>query len=173
MAVPDAPDDPDRKRERKEDEERERVGKSDTTVSTPADSAGVGPVPQDGNPPAVAPAPKKKKKRLRKARDETELNPEMQRLVRIIGRDKVVPDTTALERHYSRSLRFRHLIVEFLLENSDTTWTDISDLHARAANYAGCSSQTAARWVFQLTRVDAPFRLLEAVDHWVLERRER
>lgn len=131
-----------------------------------------GPIPEDGQDrPVPSPPPPKPKRRGGRRRGETELDPGMRRLVREIGRNKTVPDTTAIERHYSRSLRFRHLVLEFLLLNDGTTWTDLAELHARAANYAGCALQTAGRWVYQMSRVDAPFRLVEAVDHWVLERR--
>ena len=121
--------------------------------------------------PRPSPAPSRKRRGGRK-RGDSELDPEMERLVREVGRSKVVPDSTAIERHYTRSLRFRHLVMEFLLEAEGTTWADLGELHARAANYAGCASQTAARWVYQLTRVGGPFRLVEAVDHWILERRD-
>lgn len=137
---------------------------TDESAKGPASEGGKG----DGEG-VVVPPPKRK---ARRKRGETELDPEMKRLVRAVGRDKLVPDTTAIERHYARSLRFRHLIIEYLLENDGSSWSDLAELHARAANYAGCASQTAARWVYQLTRVEGPFRLLEAVDHWVLVRRE-
>jgi len=96
----------------------------------------------------------------------------MQRLVREVGRSKLAPDVTAEERHYSRSLRIRRLIAEFLVENEDSTWDNLLELHARAANYASCSSVTAARWVHQFTRVGARHKLVEAVDHWLLVRRD-
>ncbi len=96
----------------------------------------------------------------------------MTRLVRDIGRNKLAPDRSSEERYYSRSLEIRRLIAEFLIENEGTTWANLPELHARAGNYAGCSSVTAARWVHQFTRVGARHRLVEAVDHWVLERRD-
>ncbi len=144
------------------------------------DAKGVGPAPDGGKgtgPSSDVTPPKRKRKRTggrRRGDDELDrrLEPDLAVLVRQVGRNKLAPDTSAVERHYSRSLRFRTLIVEFLRENNGTTWADVGELDARAANYAGCASQTAARWVYQLTRVGAPFRLVDALDHWILERRD-
>lgn len=165
--------------ERKKEKEKEKHPIGTITSDKPSDSGTNGSEGAKAEaekappkaPERLASRPKRKRKDG-KPRGGSDLSPDLARLVRVVGRDKVVPDTTALERHYSRSLRFRHKILEFLLDNRDTVWIDIAELHAQAANYAGCASQTAARWIYQLTRQDAPFRLREAVDRWVLERRE-
>lgn len=97
--------------------------------------------------------------------------PDLERIVKSVGRNKIAPDMSAEERFYSRSLSIRKLVMEFLVMNEGTAWSSLMELYARAANYAGCSSTTAARWVFQFTRAEAGFQLTEAVDHFILERR--
>jgi hypothetical protein len=91
----------------------------------------------------------------------------------------VAPDRTAVETHISRSLKYRRLIMEFLLENEDTTWESRRELDGRAANFAGSSLQCAEKWVFQWTLVGAPWRLdteaiggpfvLRRVNDWTVE----
>lgn len=105
-------------------------------------------------------------------RGKPSLDPSLKRLVQLVGKNLVAPDTTSVERHIRRSERIQRKIAEYLTDNVGSAWTDLVELHARAANYAGCASPTAARWIFQLTRAGQAFRLLDAVDHWVLERRE-
>lgn len=126
-----------------------------------------GPIPTDGEKPPVVPKPKPKK-----TRKPDVLSPSTRRLIRDVGVHKLGPDLTAVERHYNRSLAIRTLVFQFLHEHRDTVWADPSELHAQAANAAGCSMPTAARWVFQFTRADAPFKLHLNVDRWVLERRD-
>ena len=106
-------------------------------------------------------------------RGEPDIAPDLKALVQMVGKDKLSPDISAQEKYHSRSLRIRRLVLEFLLMNDGSTWSNVLELHARAANYADCSSVTAARWVHQFTRVGAPMELIEAVDHWLLMRRGR
>lgn len=131
-----------------------------------------GPTPQRGQKARRSTAPKPKKHSGGVRRGQAAFDPDMKRLVMDIGKGKIGPDVTAIERHYSRSLAIRSRVLEFLLENEGSTWADLSELYARAANHAGCASETAHRWVHQFTRVGAGFRLLQAIDYWVLERRE-
>jgi hypothetical protein len=105
-------------------------------------------------------------------RGEEPVDSGLQKLIQDVGRNKLGPDVSALEVYYSRSIRIRRLIAEFLTENEGTLWSNLPELHARAANYAGCSSPTSARWIHQFTRVGAPWRLVESVDHWLLDRRD-
>lgn len=121
-----------------------------------------------GDPPEMtSPNPPK-----RRPRGGNQLDANMRNLVRQIGKDKLAPDITAQEVYYSRSIRIRRLILEFLIMSEGTSWANLPELHARAANYAGCSSVTAARWIHQFTRVGAKHRLIEAIDHWLVERRD-
>jgi len=138
------------------------------------DEDGVGPGPEPGKPGTAAPiaTPPKRKRSGGKKRGDAELEPSLARLVKDVGRTKLAPDTTAVDRHYARSLTIRRLVADFLTENVGSTWRDPNELFARAANHAGCATNTAQRWVYQLTRVDAPFRLIEAIDYWLLERRD-
>jgi len=134
-------------------------------------SEGAGAKAGAGDPPEHRPSPAPKRRGGRR-RGDALLDPDVERLIRGLGADKPASDVTAEERHYSRSLRIRRLIEEFLVENEGTTWANLPELHARAANYAGCSSVTGARWVYQMTRAGMPHKLVEAVDHWILERRD-
>lgn len=104
-------------------------------------------------------------------RGDPTLDPRLQALVQRVGKDKLSPDISAQEKYHSRSIKIRRLILEFMILNDGTTWSNILELHARAANYADCSSVTAARWVHQFTRVGSDMELIEAVDHWLLMRR--
>jgi hypothetical protein len=126
--------------------------------------AGAGAPPQrrTSNPP--------RRKGGRK-RGDTIVDAALDKLLRGAGTDKPAPDVSAEERHYSRSLRIRRLVEEFLQLNEGTSWANLLELHARAANYAGCASTTASRWVYQFTRAGMRHKLIEAVDHWMLERR--
>jgi len=127
----------------------------------------------EGDPPEHRPstAPIGKNPRSHK-RGGSEPDTNLRRLVRLAGKNLAAPDTTAVERHIRRSERIQRKIGEYLADNVGSVWADLSELHARAANYAGCASPTAARWIFQLTRVGQGFRLLDGIDHWILERRE-
>jgi hypothetical protein len=104
-------------------------------------------------------------------RGDPSLDPSLRALVQQVGKDKLSPDISAQEKYHSRSLTIRRKVLEFLVTHDGTTWANVLELHARAANYADCSSVTAARWVHQFTRVGAPCELIEAVDHWMLARR--
>ncbi len=96
----------------------------------------------------------------------------LRRLVASTGANKLAPDVSSEEVYYNRSMRIRRLILEFLIENENgTIWRNLAELEARAGNYAGCSVVTAHRWIYQFTRVGARHRLIEAVDHWILEAR--
>jgi len=125
-----------------------------------------------GDPPEPRPSPTPKRKKRPSRRGNVEPDPSLQKLVKAVGRNKLVPDRSAQEIYYSRSIAIRRLVAEYLDANVGSVWTDYAELAARAANYAGCSSVTAARWIRQFTSVEAPFRLLDGVDHFVLERRE-
>jgi hypothetical protein len=129
--------------------------------------------PPERSPSPSPPKPKRKHGGGRKRGDAVPVpDPDTERLIRVIGGDKPAPDVSAEERHYSRSLRIRRLVMEYLATNVGSTWRHPTELHARAANYAGCSSVTAARWVYQFTRVGMPYQLVDAVEYWVLEKRE-
>lgn len=104
-------------------------------------------------------------------RGDPVLSPRMRQIAKLVGRDKLVPDITAMERHYSRSLNFRERILEFLATNEGTVWSTVSELRNRAANEAGCSSPTAGRWIEQYTAGNGPFRLVRDVDRYILEAR--
>src|SRR5713101_5513890 len=121
----------------------------------------------EGDPPERRPSPTPKRKKRTSARGETTPNDSMRALIRAVGKNKLVPDRTAQEIYYSRSLVIRRLIAEFLEANVGSTWTDLTELHARAGNYANCSSVTAGRWIRQFTSVGTKHRLLDAIDHWV------
>jgi hypothetical protein len=129
-----------------------------------------------GDPPERSPSPSPSKPKRKhgggRKRGDAVPDPDTERLIRVIGGDKPAPDVSAEERHYSRSLRIRRLVGEYLKTNVGSTWANLPELHARAANYAGCSSNTAARWVYQFTRVGMPYKLVDAVEYWVLEKRE-
>jgi len=126
-----------------------------------------------GDPPERRPSPTPKRKHTGgRRRGEPSADANLTRLVRLAGKNLLAPDTTAIERHIRRSERIQRKVAEYLTDNVGSVWTDLAELHARAANYAGCASPTAARWVYQFTRVGAAFRLLDGVDHWVLERRD-
>src|SRR3989337_822597 len=99
-------------------------------------------------------------------------DPALRRLAESVGANKLGPDVSAQEVYYSRSLKIRRLILEFLKENEETTWTNLAEIHARAALHAGCSPVTSARWIFTYTRVGGPCRIVEAVDHMIIQRRE-
>lgn len=124
-----------------------------------------------GDPPKATERPTPKRRSGGRKRGDPDLEPSLNELVRDIGRNKLAPDVTAVERHYARSLTIRRLVGEFLTDNVGSVWRDPMELYARAANYAGCATNTAQRWTFQLTRAGAPFKLVEAIDHWTLERR--
>ena len=106
-------------------------------------------------------------------RGDPDLDPDLKALVQKVGKDKLSPDISAQEKYHSRSIKIRRLVLEFLVMHEGTTWANVLELHARAANYADCSSVTSARWIHQFTRVGAPCELLEATDHWVLIKRGR
>ena len=108
---------------------------------------------------------------MSRRRGDPEMDANLRELVKTVGKDKLSPDISAQEKYHSRSIRIRRLVLEFLVTNDGTTWANVLELHARAGNYADCSSVTAARWVHQFTRVGAPMELIEGVDHWVLSRR--
>jgi len=141
-------------------------------VTNGDDSEGADAQAGTGAPPERRPSPAPRRKRRNAARGETDADPSMRALIRAVGKNKLVPDRTAQEIYYSRSLVIRRLIAEFLEANVGSVWTDLTELHARAANYASCSSVTAARWIRQFTSVGTRHRLLDAVDHWILEWRD-
>ena len=80
-------------------------------------------------------------------------------------------DMTATERHISRSLRIRRKIMKYLATNVGQAFEDLSDLGNQAANYAGCSSETATRWIKQFTSPGTPFILTEQPAGYVVWRR--
>jgi len=130
---------------------------------------------EPGQGPGEAPSSDSPKKRRRHVRGRTALTAELQALARLSGEVKIAPDTTAVERHYARSLRIREFILEFLKENAGSTWADVRELYARAANFCDpiCAESTAERWIHQYTRVGAPFKLVEGLGYVILERRDR
>jgi hypothetical protein len=130
-----------------------------------------------GAPPEPRPSPAPKNSNGRRSsslRGKTSLTPELRELAHLSGEVKLAPDTTAVERHYARSLRIREYILEFLKENAGSTWSDPRELYARAANFCNpiCSTTTAERWIHQFTRVGAPFKIVEGLGYVILERRE-
>jgi hypothetical protein len=48
-----------------------------------------------------------------------------------------------------------------MLENLGQPFEDQQDMNAQAANFANCSSPTAGRWIYQLTRKNEQFDILE------------
>lgn len=136
---------------------------------------GVGPGPSDrASLQEEEEARRRRTARQRRARGLVPLSDSMRVLVDAVGESKVAADMSAEERYYSRSLDIRQLIAEFLglPENEGSVWSSQTELHARAANYAGCSLVTAERWIFQFTRVGTDFRLSKVdVGKWMLERR--
>lgn len=104
-------------------------------------------------------------------RGDVELDPRLRAIVETSGKNKPTPDTSAEERYHARSLRIRNRIAEWLTLNEGTTWATMTEINNRAANYAGCSSVTAARWVSQFTVVGTAHKIILATDYFLIERR--
>lgn len=66
--------------------------------------------------------------------------------------------------------RFREKIERWIEENEDASWDTLTDMAIAAAN-AGevCSSETARRWILQLTAPGQRWRLLPLRDAFGLE----
>jgi hypothetical protein len=68
--------------------------------------------------------------------------------------DTTTPDTSAEERYYSRSLRIRRAVLEFLDDNVGRGWADLMTMAGECGNTGKpmpFSSITAYRWIAQFT----------------------
>lgn len=64
-------------------------------------------------------------------------------------------------------------IKEWMRMNEGKVWESYSEMAAQAANYAECSSVTSDRWIHQLSRFNAPWKVLDRGGGTVsVERRE-
>lgn len=84
---------------------------------------------------------------------------------------KVVSDMSAEERFTARSHRFRKKLRSFLEQEVGASWGSMGELHRDAANYAGCSSQCAARWIYQFTGPGQEFQIIETEDEYTIANR--
>ena len=85
-------------------------------------------------------------------------------------------DITATEKHYSRSLRIRAKVYNFLSENEGQTFEDYSDLVSQASNwhYKGkddCDIETAKRWITKYTAKNGDFLITEQPNGLTIMRR--
>ena len=84
---------------------------------------------------------------------------------------KVVSDQSAEERFTARSHRFRKKLASFLRQSVGESWATMGEMHRDAANYAGCSMQCAARWIYQFTGPGQEYQMIELEDTFALATR--
>ena len=84
---------------------------------------------------------------------------------------KVVSDQSAEERFTARSHRFRKKLASFLRQSVGESWSTMGEMHRDAANYAGCSMQCAARWIYQFTGPGQEYQVIDLEDEYVLATR--
>lgn len=84
---------------------------------------------------------------------------------------KAVEDISAEERFYNRSVRIRRGIMAWLVENEDKSFDSLGDMEAQAANYANCSMVTARRWLYQFSRENKPFEIVDKGAFYIIRGR--
>lgn len=89
------------------------------------------------------------------------------------GTVKVVSDMSAEERSYARSKKFQKKLKSWMSQNAGKSWGSMGEMHRDAANYAGCSMMTAARWVYQFTGPGQEYQITETEDEYWLAARVR
>ncbi len=92
------------------------------------------------------------------------------------GKERMAKDWSAEERFYNRSKRIRKRVRDWLFLKIGEHFDTSSVMSDQAANFAGCSSITAYRWIHQFS-VDgdpkkAPFRITEDENGLYLSLRE-
>ncbi len=87
------------------------------------------------------------------------------------GEPKVVSDMSAEERSYARSRKFQKKLRSWLEQSIGLSYPTMGEMHRDAANYAGCSMVTAARWVYQFTGPGQHFQIIETEDDYVIATR--
>ena len=87
------------------------------------------------------------------------------------GTVKVVADMSAEERSMARSFRFRKKLRSWMDQNVGEAWSTMGELHRDAANYAGCASMTASRWIYQFTGPGQRWQVIETEDTYLLAKR--
>ena len=87
------------------------------------------------------------------------------------GTVKVVADMSAEERSMARSFRFRKKLRSWMDQNVGEAWSTMGELHRDAANYAGCASMTASRWIYQFTGPGQRWQVIETEDTYMLAKR--
>jgi len=80
-----------------------------------------------------------------------------------LGYSEPAPDRSALEIHYSRSMKIRTKVHLFAAENMEHAFPSFAAMVREFANAANCSTETARRWIRQYCDTDvrnASFRLV-------------
>ena len=90
---------------------------------------------------------------------------------RALDSGKAIADLSAEERFYNRSVRIRRGIMAWLVDNEDKTFESLGDMEAQAANKANCSMVTARRWIYQYTRENKPFEVVDKGDYYIIRGR--
>lgn len=90
---------------------------------------------------------------------------------RALDSGKAVEDISAEERFYNRSVRIRRGVMAWLVDNEDRTFESLGDMEAQAANKANCSMVTARRWIYQFTRENKPFEIVDKGDFYIIRGR--
>src|SRR3970040_2512721 len=87
------------------------------------------------------------------------------------GTVKVVADMRAEERWMARSFRFRKKLRSWMDQSVGEAGSTMGELHRDAANYAGCASMTASRWIYQFTGPGQRWQVIETEDVFLLAKR--
>ena len=114
---------------------------------------------------------RKKAEELKRAEENALKEAQKREIQRAIDSGKAVEDISAEERFYNRSIKIRRGIMAWLVENEDKSFESLGDLEAQAANMANCSMVTARRWLYQFTRENKPFEIVDKGDFYVIRGR--
>ena len=114
---------------------------------------------------------KEKAEELKRAEENALKEAQKREVQRAIDSGKAVEDISAEERFYNRSIKIRRGIMAWLVENEDKSFESLGDLEAQAANMANCSMVTARRWLYQFTRENKPFEIVDKGDFYIIRGR--
>lgn len=83
-----------------------------------------------------------------------------------------VPELSAAEMQYRRSLDIRKDVNNFLETNSGIPYASWTSMQQDAAGYAHCSLEAARRWLIQGTSKYSPYKVVDQPVGLVIMRRE-